>query len=100
MATPKNPNGHTGQIYRKMRREMIAEARECAICHGPLKKDAHYLDPAAPQLDYVIPVSAGGSHGRGNARIVHRWCNQSKWNKMPAAVVREPQEGWVYDEEP
>jgi 5-methylcytosine-specific restriction endonuclease McrA len=65
-----------------MRAEMIAAATHCGICGGGLKKNAHYLDPLAPQLDYIMPVSRGGSHGRENSQIVHRYCNQSKWNKI------------------
>jgi 5-methylcytosine-specific restriction endonuclease McrA len=99
-ARRKKRVGHSGLAYLRARSELIAATDYCAICGGELAKYANWLDPAAPQVDYIVPISRGGSHGRENMEIVHRLCNQRKWAKMPGETEGEMAKTFVYDEEP
>jgi 5-methylcytosine-specific restriction endonuclease McrA len=40
------------------------------------------IDLKAPEVDHVIPLSAGGHHVRSNVRCVCRKCNLDKSNKL------------------
>jgi hypothetical protein len=95
-ARRKKRVGHSGLAYLRARSELIAATDYCAICGGELAKYANWLDPAAPQVDYIVPISRGGSHGRENMEIVHRLCNQRKWAKMPGETEGEMAKTFVW----
>ena len=66
-----------------LRKRVIATYDTCAICGREVDKTLHYLDPLAPEVDEIIPVSRGGSpYDWDNLQLVHRVCNQRKGNKM------------------
>ncbi|MFK4299557.1 hypothetical protein ABH924_004741 [Arthrobacter sp. GAS37] len=47
----------------------------CWLCQGPVDLEIRDLDPRSPEIDHVIPVSAGGQDVWGNVRLSHRACN-------------------------
>ena len=65
---------------------MLATETVCAWDHcpwpgEPVDKRLSHLDPKAPEVDEIIPVSRGGDPlARGNVRLLHRWCNQQRGN--------------------
>ena len=90
MAT--NPRRTNGNLRNKIRARVIREEDNCWLCGKPVDKTLHYLDPQAPQVDEVVPVSKGGSpYDRKNCRLSHAICNQRRGNG---------DRGWVYQEPP
>lgn len=80
MATnPRQANGHR---RRMLRARILATETQCAICGGDVDKTLHYLDPMAPEVDEILPVSFGGDPlARANTRLAHRClCNQRRGN--------------------
>lgn len=49
----------------------------------------------APELDHIIPLSAGGSHTYDNVACAHRSCNLDKGDALPPGWA-EPQRVWVH----
>lgn len=98
MANPRNTNGHR---RRELRKRVIATETYCAWEHcewpdEPVNKQLHYLDPKAPEVDEIIPVSLGGDPlARANTRLLHRQriCNQRRGNgTRTPKVVPKPTE--------
>jgi L-lysine 2,3-aminomutase len=70
MGNPRTTNGHR---RRQLRARILAAETDCAICQQAVDKSLHYLDPMAPEVDEIIPVSFGGDPlARANTRLVHR----------------------------
>lgn len=44
--------------------------------------------PDAPELDHVLPLSAGGTHTYGNVQLLCRKCNQEKSDTIPEGYER------------
>ncbi|MGW5197356.1 HNH endonuclease [Streptomyces spiralis] len=57
----------------------------CHICGDPVDREAVVPDLAAPVLDHVVPLARGGSHGEGNLKTAHFYCN---------SVKRDLVDGW------
>jgi hypothetical protein len=57
----------------------------CHICGDPVDRDAVVPDLAAPVLDHVIALAKGGTHGEGNLKTAHFYCN---------SVKRDLADGW------
>ena len=69
-SNPRNANGHR---RRQLRARVLAAESECGICGLPVDKTLHFLDPMAPEVDEIIPVSRGGDPlARANTRLAHR----------------------------
>lgn len=91
MANPRNTNGHR---RRQLRARVLASETYCAweYCEWPdepINKRLHHLDPKAPEVDEIIPVSRGGDPlARSNTRLLHRICNQRRGNgsRSPKAI--------------
>ena len=88
MATnPRYANGHR---RRTLRARLLATPHPiCAECGEPIDKTLHHLDPGAPEVDEIIPISRGGSPlKRSNLRLLHRICNQRRGARLgpPAAT--------------
>jgi 5-methylcytosine-specific restriction endonuclease McrA len=49
----------------------------------------------APELDHIIPLSAGGAHTLDNVACAHRSCNLEKGDTLPAGWPN-PQRLWVH----
>ena len=78
MTNPRRSNGHRRN---KVRRRVLAEEDTCWLCGQPVDKTLHYLEPGAPEVDEVVPVSLGGSpFDRNNCRLAHRLCNARRGN--------------------
>lgn len=79
MAT--NPRRTNGNLRNKVRARVLREEDNCWLCGKSVDKKLHHHDPAAPEIDEVIPVSKGGSpYDRKNCRLAHRLCNQKRGN--------------------
>lgn len=57
----------------------------CSLCARPVSADLPVLDPMAPTLEHVIPLSRGGDHVEANCALAHRLCNARKGNRLLAA---------------
>ena len=69
-SNPRRTNGHRRN---QVRRRVLAEESNCWLCGEPVDKTLHYLDPMAPEVDEVLPVSLGGDpFARANCRLAHR----------------------------
>ena len=68
-------------------RAALRNLHVCAICGREVDKTLNYLDPLAPEIDEIVPVSRGGSpYDWDNLQLVHRVCNQRKGNKMAGDI--------------
>jgi len=55
----------------------------CHICAGSIAPHLWgAIDPGAPNIDHVIPISRGGSDTADNVRLAHALCNNRKSNKV------------------
>lgn len=80
MPNPRNRNGHR---RRQLRQRVLAHFTHCALCGQPIDKTLHHLDPGAPEVDEIIPVSRGGDPlDWRNVQLAHRVCNQRRGNKL------------------
>lgn len=78
MGNPRNRNGHR---RRQLRRRVLAAYDVCALCGDPVDKKLPRLDPGAPEVDEIVPVSMGGDPlAWSNVQLAHRICNQRKGN--------------------
>ena len=60
----------------------VTGVKENAMAHRRFR--AH-LDPGAPEVDEIIPVSLGGDPLKwSNVQLAHRLCNQRKSNRTTA----------------
>ena len=76
MTNPRYANGHR---RRRLRAAILATEDHCGICGQIVDKTLHHLDPGAPEIDEIIPVSKGGDPlARSNCRLAHRLCNQRR----------------------
>lgn len=90
---PANANGHR---RREIRKRVLAEEHDCALCDKPVDKTLSFIrgqhgprcrggdctgcvpHPLRPEVDEDLPRSRGGSPlDRANTRLMHRVCN--KW---------------------
>ena len=55
---------------------------ECRLCDEPLVMDAYWLDPLAPTVDHIVPLSKGGHHTYENVQAAHRRCNTVKGDRI------------------
>jgi predicted nucleic acid-binding Zn ribbon protein len=54
----------------------------CRLCGQPtVKSKRGTLDPRAPELDHIIPLSVGGLHVRTNVQCACHACNMKKRNR-------------------
>jgi 5-methylcytosine-specific restriction endonuclease McrA len=86
----RNPRYANGHRRRRLRTQVLTEEDCCWLCGRPVDKDLPYLDPLAPVLDEIIPISKGGSpYDRDNVRLCHRRCNARRGNgtRQRAVVV-------------
>lgn len=95
-----NPRYANGSRRRNLRRRLLATQTHCAWEHCPWPTEpfdttVHYLDPKAPEVDELIPISLGGDPlSRTNTRLLHRSCNQKRGNgthtRLPAPPPAKP----------
>lgn len=83
-----NPRKAQSGRRERVRKWVIANQDYCGICGKAVDKSLHYLNPMAPEVDEIIPVSLGGSpYDKANLQLSHRICNQRKSNKI---VTKNP----------
>jgi 5-methylcytosine-specific restriction endonuclease McrA len=86
-SNPRRANGHRRD---RLRRRVLAAYTDCALCGLPVDKTLHYLDPGAPEVDELIPVSLGGDPlAWSNVQLAHRICNQRKSNRPKVSQQTE-----------
>lgn len=81
-----NPRRRNGHRRTQLRRRHLAQARSktcpwegCPWPDEPFDPSLHYLDPKAPVVDEIRPVSRGGDPlSWSNTRLLHRWCNAKR----------------------
>jgi len=61
--------------------------RECRACGGSYIIDTPEalrgtIEPDAPEVDHIVPMSRGGGHLRANLQVLCRACNGSKGNQL------------------
>lgn len=82
-----DPRKINSALRNTLRKRVIATYDTCAICGREIDKTLHYLDPLAPEVDEIVPVSRGGSpYDWDNLQLVHRVCNQRKGNRMTGDI--------------
>ncbi len=55
----------------------------CAACGVPTPEEKRgSIDPDAPELDHIYPISLGGPHTLANAQLLCRLCNGEKSNEV------------------
>ena len=82
-----DPRKINSSLRSTMRKRVLATYDTCAICGREVDKTLPYLDPLAPEVDEIIPVSRGGSpYDWDNLQLVHRVCNQRKGNRMAGDI--------------
>lgn len=85
--TAKDPRKLRRALRDTMRKRVIATYDTCALCGREVDKTLPYLDPLAPEVDEIVPVSRGGSpYDWDNLQLVHRVCNQRKGNRMAGDI--------------
>lgn len=50
----------------------------CHLCGGKVPQREHRGRPLDPEIDHLVPVSAGGSDEPSNVALAHRKCNMSR----------------------
>lgn len=92
-------NGVTNSTWERIRARHKANdeanGTPCALCGTPIDYHAHHHNPAAYQLDHIIPLSRGGAkYEPHNLQPVNRYCNRLKSDKTTAANgVPNPKKG-------
>jgi 5-methylcytosine-specific restriction endonuclease McrA len=73
---PSNPRQANGHRRRQLRARVLREESECWLCGLPVDVSLPPHLDGSPEVDEVIPVSAGGDPlDRNNTRLAHRLCN-------------------------
>lgn len=64
----------------KETREYLAAlfGARCHLCTQPIDMTLPRAHPGAPEIDHLVPTSAGGMNTWGNVALAHRTCNSSK----------------------
>lgn len=97
---PTNPRRTNGHRRTQLRRRVLAHYTHCAICGQPVDKTLPQLDPMAPEVDEILPVSRGGDpYAWTNVQLAHRICNQRKGDRLdyehkPAPPTPTPSRDW------
>jgi len=61
----------------------------CQMCGASTPQSLRgTYDDSAPELDHIVPISAGGEHTMENTQCLCRKCNAIKSNKDEASVLR------------
>lgn len=81
MATSRTGTAQWKATARYVRREAQAQGlTHCPSCGCLLDWDQG-LRPNSAEVDHIVPASKGGSDGPENARVLCRYCNQSRGNR-------------------
>jgi 5-methylcytosine-specific restriction endonuclease McrA len=61
---------------------LVVLERDDGVC-GICGRD---VDPAAFDIDHVVPLARGGEHSYANVQIAHPTCNKRKWAHLEEAA--------------
>lgn len=87
MPRTRKEKGHYGSRYRQLRSRVFLEEQLCYLCEQYVDQTLHWMDPGAPQLHLLVPLTQGGSwRDRSNARLAHRNCNLRQGNHWDGTV--------------
>ena len=90
-----NPRRSNSTKRNAIRTRLIARAAGLPVCHicgRPIDTTLPAGDPAAFEIDELIPVSKGGDPlDIANCAPSHRLCNQRRGNRPLNAVRRTPE---------
>ena len=79
--TEEDAMARTGHYrYRRNRARVLRKADVCAICGQTLNPDIKWPDPWCVTADHIVPIADGG-HNNGPLQVVHRICNQRRWQQ-------------------
>ena len=88
---PTNARSTNATRWKRLRGRVFAEEDVCHLCLRPVDKSLPHLDPGAPELDHIVPLSMGGDmFARENNRLAHRICNQRKGNRTTTTPTEQP----------
>lgn len=95
MNVNKVSGGTWHKVRARVRREAQADNAPCALCGQAINYEATQYDPAALQVDHIIPLARGGpAYEPTNLQVTHRYCNRLKSNKQyqppPVTSVNQP----------
>lgn len=63
----------TGTADAAFVRELLAHASACPLCGIEMTRTPYMH--ASMEVDHIVPLAAGGTHDRGNLRVICRSCN-------------------------
>lgn len=77
-----------GPAWERIRKAVIDEANECAICNRHVDKTLPHTHRMGPTVDHIKPLSMGGHPTeRSNLRLAHRACNSRQQAVMASVLV-------------
>lgn len=84
MSNPRRANGYRRD---QLRARVLREESDCWLCGQPVDKTLRTPDPGSPEVDEIVPVSAGGNPlDRRNCRLAHRACNHARGQQQKAKL--------------
>lgn len=69
---------HRRDIRHLAQRVFDRDGWRCYLCGRGTDRTVSAIDPAAPSVDHLVPLSQGGSDGIDNLRCACRRCNMAK----------------------
>ena len=77
-----------GPGWERIRKAVIDEATECAICNRRVDKTLPHTHRMGPTVDHIKPLSMGGHPtDRTNLRLAHRACNSKQQAVLASTLV-------------
>ena len=88
IARRKNNKRRKAQMGERYRFRDIAERDgwRCHLCGKKVPDRPHQGRPLDPEIDHLIPVSAGGTDDPSNVALAHRRCNGARGADGPAQL--------------
>ena len=88
MPQPTSARALNRPRWERMRARVFTEENTCHLCGHDVDKTLPSLDPRAPELDHIVPISKGGdTWARSNYALAHRNCNQRKGNRHARTIA-------------
>lgn len=56
----------------------LRDGGKCHLCRKRVDMSLSGMDPRGPNIDHLVPVSAGGDDSPANVRLAHRDCNNAR----------------------
>lgn len=82
MRGDKNMSRTATGKWKRLRREVLAEAQANGLTHCPMCKTwldyEHSLQWNSPEVDHIIPAAQGGPDTKDNTQVLCQTCNRRK----------------------